>query len=226
MSCRRRGVALIELIVAAFLFGVVMSIIVATWQGLNLARATQQTVIETRQLARTLFSDVTADLQGATYIFWGYNGPLGSDAAMDGHAQLEATAVPQPGQSGDALLYAVPDRSSGLPNTYTLVALWVESQTGALPEPSNPQPSQVRMVRMFGVTAPVGLASSINPASATPSSWTSRVFPLYLKEPGGALFTLSNPATSVTLNLEFSHQLQGGRLMDEVFSTEITCRLQ
>jgi len=221
-SLKRRGFSVTEVLISAFLFSIVMSTAYQTWAVMNKARVSQEAKMDARRQVREFMNDLTRDIHGASYIYAGYSGSMGS-------FNYSTKPVPSVGSTsgGYTLIYAIPEApayafggSSASSLTFTVVGIYpsIMASSSRDYDPLTTNVYQLNMERFPGVLCINGAgnqaeqASNLNlsslstswVSSTTGAKYESHVFNLH------AATTTTTPVASSTAKYVSVNQGLGG----------------
>lgn len=213
---KRRGVTLIELMIAGGLVLLLLLASEATMRHIGQISSRSRHQVEARQQVRALVATLRADLLAASHLFLGYSGTLLGTPVN----------VPLAGASGDSLLYAIPEDDSLNPRY--IVGL-VYARPRSRPDANNPAVREVVYHRFQPVaSSPPGTPGALNPSALLPGG--TKLFDTFLPpgpvtglDPFFSLRVAPN-GEAVSILMRFRVQPPRGDVVSERYQTFVTLR--
>lgn len=206
---RRRALTLAEVLVAGFVFLMIMLVAESIMNYVQRIGLKARAQLEPRQQIRSALTHAGKDLRGGAYIYEGFTGSiLGS-----------AVSVPRAGETGEALVFAVPEPLGG-GLSYRVCALFARPRSQ--PDPNNPGAREL-VYHQFPsqATIPADTPGALNPGTLTGGS--TRVFDAYV--PTGAFTVRLTPnGQAAALTVSFAVKPLRGPTVSERFETLLTMR--
>jgi hypothetical protein len=213
---RRRGATLIELMIAGGLVLLLLLASEATMRHIGQISSRSRHQVEARQQVRAFVATLRADLLAASHLFLGYSGNL-LGASIN---------VPLAGDSGDSLLYAIPENDSLNPR---YVVGLVYARPRSRPDPNNPDVREMVYHRFSPVaSSPPATPGALDPHALLPGG--TKLFDTFIPpgpvtgaDPFFSLRVAPN-GEGVAVLVRFRVQPPRGDVLSERYQTYVTLR--
>lgn len=207
----RRGFSIVEVMVAAGLFLILMTLAWGGFSVLNRGGEGLRASSEPRQQLRVLLANLQNDLRMASYIY-----PADTYTILGQNLTTPAT-----GGIARALVFAVPENSLP-PLTFKVCTVFARPRQPA--DANNPSAHEVVYYTVEGVDPPTSdFPSEIDP-NLLPPSGSQRVFDAYLDGPNALQLTLSDDGNAVIFHVDFKRTPPRGEVQQDQLETAITMR--
>lgn len=208
---RCRGITVPELVVACFLLGLLMQLVVSTLSTLSFSKAGLLARTEPRQQLRSWIILVQDDLRSASYIF-----PQGSYDVLG-----TTVTTPGPGVAGNGVIFAVPETATS-PVTYRICYAFTRPRQK--PDTLNPEAYEAVYFYVNDVAPPGGsdLPAEIDPSTLTEGSL--KVFDAYVNGPAGFKTEVTSTGYGVNFGVNFRRKPEKGDTTEQNLSTTIVLR--
>ncbi len=196
---------------AAFIFLMIMLVAESIMSYIQRVALKARAQLEPRQQIRSALSQLTLDLRGGAHIYENFSGTV----------LTTPVSVPTRGNSGSAVVFAVPQDQSGV-LAYRVCAFFARPRSQ--PDPNNPAAREL-VYHSYDpqLTSPPQTPGALNPAAL--SGGTTKVFDAYLT-PGapGLTIRLTPNGEAAEVSVSFTLKPLRGPTVTERFSTLVTMR--
>lgn len=213
MTRRRRGLALVEVMIAASLLMLIMTTVYSCFEVIRRHNFTGSARIDSRQTMRGLFDRLALLGRGSSYCFAGFTGTVAG----------QSYTVPVPGNSGTDLIIAVPMGPTS-PVNFRIIAL--KPVPLSPPDPKNPNARGILWREWTGITATSDNAANIVLTSLPNPPTSSRVWAAYADPTDGFRIDIPSSSNGVSVKLHFVRIPIKGATQEERYGLQIFFRNQ
>lgn len=208
---KKRGFSIAEVMVAASLALLLMTIIWAAMQVLTATRGNVQASQEPRKQLRAALSNLQSDLRRAAYLF-----PAGV-YNVDGRT----VSIPHPGDTGEGLAFAIPENSIS-PILYSVVV--VSAQPRVQQDARTPDARSLVYFTSENNDPPLSDLPGELDLELLPTNGSLKVFDTYLSGSDGFQVEVTPNLQAVRMAFHIRRQEARGELQESRYQTTLALR--